>query len=533
MPFVKKENVMNSRPNCIIIMDGYGISENEKGNAIKAARSEYVNYLMKEYPSTVIGASGMDVGLPEGQMGNSEVGHLNIGAGRVIYQDLTKITKAISDGDFFENPALKKAIDNAVSNDKKLHLYGLLSTGGVHSHITHLFALLKLAKDSGVKETYVHCFLDGRDTLPTSGIDFVKDLQNEIDKIGYGKIASVCGRYYVMDRDNNWDRIEKAYDMLTIGNGEVATNAIQAVSNSYEKGVTDEFMLPTNICENGKPVALIEKGDSIIFFNFRPDRARQITRAISQEEFVPFVDEEKGKKMYFERKSGFLAPTYVGFAVYDSSFKDVYVAFPPEDIINTLPQYLSKLGLTQLHIAETEKYAHVTFFFNAKLEAPVEGETRIVVPSPKVATYDMQPEMSAEGVADKAVKELDTNKYDVMILNFANCDMVGHTGVFDAAKKAVCTVNCCVKKVIDKILAMGGNAIVTADHGNADKMLDENGAVFTAHTTNKVPFIVVGEAFKGKKLLDGGKLCDIAPTLLDMMGLEIPKEMTGKSLIID
>ncbi len=524
---------MKSRPNCIIIMDGYGISDTVKGNAIKAAGSEYINSLMKEYPSTVIGASGLDVGLPDGQMGNSEVGHLNIGAGRIIYQDLTKITKSIEDGDFFTNPALLKAIDNAKNNSKKLHLYGLLSTGGVHSHITHLFALLDLAKKSGVKETFVHCFLDGRDTLPTSGKDFVKELADYIAKIGYGKIASVCGRYYVMDRDNNWDRTEKAYDMLTSGIGEKASDAVKAVADSYIKGVTDEFMLPTNICENGSPVALIEEGDSIIFFNFRPDRARQITRALSQKEFTPYVDAEKGKQMYFERKTGFLAPTYVGFAVYDSSFKDVFVAFPPEDIINTLPQYLAKLGLTQLHIAETEKYAHVTFFFNAKLEAEVEGETRIVIPSPKVATYDLKPEMSACEVASKAIEELSTNKYDVMILNFANCDMVGHTGVFDAAVNAVSTVNCCVKRVIDKILEMGGNAIVTADHGNADKMLDEDGAVFTAHTTNVVPFIVVGEQFKGKKLLDGGKLCDIAPTLLDMMGIDAPKEMTGKSLIID
>ncbi len=519
------------KPNCIIIMDGYGKSENNEGNAILSADSVNVNKYMKEYPSTCIGASGMDVGLPDGQMGNSEVGHLNIGAGRVIYQDLTKITKSIADGDFFKNTALLKAVDNAINSNKNLHLYGLLSDGGVHSHITHLFALIKLAKEKGVKNTYIHCFMDGRDTAPNSGISFMEMLENKIKELGYGKIASVCGRYYVMDRDNNWDRTEKAYNMLTLGEGEKADSAISALKNSYDKGVFDEFVLPTNITENGKPVGLIEKGDSVIFFNFRPDRARQITRAISQREFTPYFDSEKGKEMYFERKTGFLTPTYTGFAVYDSSFKDVAVAFPPEEITNTLPQYLSKLNKKQLHIAETEKYAHVTFFFNAKLEAPVEGETRIVIPSPKVATYDLKPEMSAYEVTKRVLSELDTGDYDVMILNFANCDMVGHTGVFDAAVKAVKTVDECVKTVVDKILAMGGNAIVTADHGNADKMIDSNGEPFTAHTTNPVPLIVIGKDFVGKKLRDDGKLCDIAPTLLYMMGIEKPTEMTGKSLI--
>ncbi len=523
---------MKKSTHCIIIMDGYGKNESQNGNAILSAGSPNINKLMAEYPSTYIGASGMDVGLPDGKMGNSEVGHLNIGAGRVVYQDLTKITKSISDGDFFKNSALLMATKNARKNDKKLHLYGLLSTGGVHSTIEHLFALIKMAKQEGVKETYVHCFLDGRDTPPTSGADYVLQLENEIKKLGYGKIASVCGRYYVMDRDNNWDRVEKAYDMLTLGTGVQASCPVQAVKESYANGVTDEFMLPTNIYEDGKPVGLIEKGDSIIFFNFRPDRARQISRAMSQKEFTPYFDEEKGKTMYFERKTGFLAPVYTGFAVYDSSFKDVNVAFPPEEITNTLPQYLASIGKTQLHIAETEKYAHVTFFFNAKLEAPVEGETRIVIPSPKVATYDLQPEMSAYLVTERVLEELDTGKYDVMILNFANCDMVGHTGVFNAAVKAVNTVDECVQKVLDKVLSMGGDAIVTADHGNADKMLEEDGSPFTAHTTNPVPLIVVGDKFKGKTLKDGGVLADIAPTLLDMMDVAIPKEMTGKSLII-
>ncbi len=522
---------MKKTPNCIIIMDGYGVSKCGVGDAIKCAGSPNVCKLINDYPSTNIGASGMDVGLPDGQMGNSEVGHLNIGAGRIIYQDLTKITKSIIDGDFFTNSELLKAVNNAKLNDKKLHLYGLLSTGGVHSYTTHLYALLKLAKDNGVKETYVHCFMDGRDTPPTSGKGFIEELQAEMDKLSYGKIASICGRYYVMDRDNNWDRVEKAYDMLTVGCGVQSECAIKAISDSYANGKTDEFVLPTNIVENGKPVALIEKGDSVIFFNFRPDRARQITRAISQEEFTPYLDNEKGKQMYFERKTGFLAPVYTGFAVYDSSFKDVFVAFPPEEIKNTLPQYLAKLGKTQLHIAETEKYAHVTFFFNAKLEAQVEGETRIVIPSPKVATYDLKPEMSAYEVTDKVLEELDTGKYDVVILNYANCDMVGHTGVFDAAVKAVKAVDECVKKVVDKILALGGNAILTADHGNADKMLEEDGSPFTAHTTNTVPLVVIGKEFVGKELYSDGKLCDIAPTLLDMMNIEIPAEMTGKSLI--
>lgn len=519
------------KPYCIIIMDGFGYNPNSEGNAVKAAEPENIKFLYENYPSGLIGASGLDVGLPDGQMGNSEVGHLNIGAGRIVYQDLTKITKSISDGDFFANPAICAAMDNAVDNGKNLHLFGLLSDGGVHSHITHLYALLNMAKERGVKNAFVHCFLDGRDTDPKSGAGFVSALAEKIRELNYGEIASVCGRYYAMDRDNNWDRTEKAYDMLTSGEGVWETDAVQAVKNSYASGVTDEFMLPTNIVKKGKPVALIEKGDSVVFFNFRPDRARQITRALSQEDFTPYTDAEKGKKMYFERKTGFLAPVYTGFAVYDAKFKGVGVAFPPDEINNTLPQYLSALGKSQLHIAETEKYAHVTFFFNAKLEAPVAGETRIVIPSPKVATYDLKPEMSAFEVTDKVLEELSTGKYDVMILNFANCDMVGHTGVFGAAVKAVKTVDECVKKVVDKILSMGGAAILTADHGNADKMLDEEGKPFTAHTTNPVPFIVIGEAFKGKKIKNGGKLCDIAPTLLDMMGIDKPREMSGESLL--
>lgn len=520
------------KPYAIIIMDGYGIAPAGEGNAITLDGSKNIEQLKREYPSSQIGASGMSVGLPDGQMGNSEVGHLNIGAGRIVYQDLTKITKAISDGDFFENAELIRAMDTAKEKGKKLHLWGLVSTGGVHSHISHLFALIEMAKKRGLDNVYVHAFLDGRDEPPASGAGFLKDLQDKMDELQFGTIASLCGRYYAMDRDNNWDREEKAYNMLTLGEGvHEECSAEEACKRSYEKGVTDEFVLPTNLCKDGKPIALVEEGDSIIFFNFRPDRARQITRMFSQKEF-PFVDKKSGNTLGFERKTGFLAPTFVGFVVYDSSFRDVGVAFPIDEIKNTLPQYLSAKGLTQLHIAETEKYAHVTFFFNAKLEAPVEGETRIVIPSPKVATYDLQPEMSAYLVKDKVIEELSTGKYDVMILNFANCDMVGHTGVLSATEKAVHTVDECVKEVLDVILKMGGGAIVTADHGNADRMIDADGTTpFTAHTTNPVPVILVSDELKGAKLREGGVLADLAPTLLDMMGIPQPAEMTGKSLI--
>ena len=496
------------KPYAIIIMDGYGIAPAGKGNAISIDGSKNIEKLQKEYPSAKLGASGMSVGLPDGQMGNSEVGHLNIGAGRIVYQDLTKITKTISDGDFFENPALIKPMDEAKKNGKKLHLWGLCSCGGVHSHLTHLYALLKMAKERGLENAYVHCFMDGRDEPPTSGIDFLKQLQTKIDELGFGVIASISGRYYSMDRDGNWDREQKSYDMLTLGTGIHAENAVDAIEKSYADGVTDEFLLPTNICKDGKPLALVEEGDSIISFNFRPDRARQIARMFSQEDFN-------------------------GFAVYDSSFKGVDVAFPPDEIKNTLPQYLAALGKKQLHIAETEKYAHVTFFFNAKLEAPVEGETRIVIPSPKVATYDLKPEMSAYEVTDKVLEELSTGEYDAMILNFANCDMVGHTGIIPAAVKAVGTVDECVQKVLDKILEMGGGALVTADHGNADKLLEEDGvSPFTAHTTNPVPVILVSEELKNVSLRADGVLADLAPTLLEMMNLPQPKEMTGKSLIL-
>lgn len=520
------------KPYAIIIMDGYGLNPKSEGNAIVADGSKYVNEMMKTYPSATLGASGMAVGLPDGQMGNSEVGHLNIGAGRIVYQDLTKITKDIRNGDFFKNPELLRAMRHAKDNGKKLHLFGLVSTGGVHSHLEHLYALIEMAKKEGLSNVYVHAFTDGRDVPPTSASGFLKELQDKMDELHFGKIASVSGRYYAMDRDNNWDREEKAYDMLTLGNGALFEGSAEDCAKaSYEAGITDEFILPTNLTENGKPIALIEKNDSIICFNFRPDRARQISRMFSQSVF-PFVDAKTGATLGFERKTGFLAPTFVGFAVYDSSFENVGVAFPPDEITNTLPQYIASLGLSQLHIAETEKYAHVTFFFNAKLEAPVENETRIVIPSPKVATYDLQPEMSAYLVTDKVLEELDKGIYDVVILNFANCDMVGHTGVMDAAVKAVHTVDECVKKVTDKILAMGGSALVTADHGNADQMLADDGVgIFTQHTTFPVPVILVSQTYKNVTLRKDGVLADLAPTLLDMMQIEKPSEMTGNSLI--
>lgn len=509
------------KPYAIIIMDGYGLSGEKNGNAIAMEGSPNVEKYRREYPSGELGASGMSVGLPDGQMGNSEVGHLNMGAGRIVYQELTKITKEIGDGGFFKNKALLGAMENAKKNHKKLHVWGLLSDGGVHSHNTHLYALLKMCKENGLDNAYVHCFMDGRDVSPTSGAGFLRDLQAEMDKLAFGEIASVCGRYYAMDRDNRWERVAKAYDMLTLGNGIHAENAADAVEASYKNEVTDEFILPTNVVRGGRPVALVEEGDSIIFFNFRPDRAREITRAFSQEDFNGF-----------ERKTGYLKPYYVCFTQYDATFKDVRVAFKPQSLDNTLGEYLSKKGLTQLRIAETEKYAHVTFFFNGGVEAPNAGEERALVPSPKVATYDLQPEMSAFEVTERAIKELSSGKFDVMILNFANCDMVGHTGVISAAEKAVETVDICVDKVLRQILKMGGGALLTADHGNADKMIAEDGSPFTAHTTNPVPVVLVCDRLKDKKLREGGVLADLAPTLLDMMGLEKPAEMTGKTLIM-
>lgn len=510
---------MSKKPVCLFIMDGYGINACKDGNAIAAANAGVIERLQKEYPHSVLGASGEDVGLPDGQMGNSEVGHLNIGAGRIIRQELSRITYEIKTGEFFANPELVAVMDGVVSSGKNLHLYGLLSDGGVHSHIEHLFALLKMAKERGVKNAFVHCFMDGRDVSPTSGVDFIKRLQAEIQKIGIGEIATVAGRYYAMDRDNRWDRVEKAYNALTLGEGELADCPVAAVQKSYENGVTDEFIVPVKICKGGKPVGLIKKGDGIIFFNFRPDRAREITRAFTEPEFDGFA-----------RKTGYLAPDYVCFTEYDATFTHVRVAFKKPRYDNTLSEYLSKKGYKHLKIAETEKYAHVTFFFNGSVEAPTSLEDRILVPSPKVATYDLKPEMSAPEVTEKVLAAIDSDKYDVIILNFANCDMVGHTGVFEAAVKAVQTVEGCMDKIVSAVLKKGGSALITADHGNADKMVDENGKPFTAHTTNLVPFILVSEKYKNAKLKNG-ILADIAPTLLEVLGENVPAEMTGSSLI--
>ncbi len=514
------------KPYAIIIMDGYAIAPASEGNAITLNGSKNVNELMATYPHSTLKACGMAVGLPEGQMGNSEVCHLNIGAGRIVYQDLTKITKSISDGDFFTNPVLVKAFKHAKENNKNVHLYGLVSHGGVHSHINHLYALLKMAKQQGIENCYVHCFTDGRDVSPHASATDIKELQDEIKKIGCGKVASVCGRYYAMDRDNNWERIEKAYDMLTLGEGEKCEDPVEAIKKSYENGITDEFLLPIKVCEDGKPIGIIEKGDTVICFNYRPDRARQITRAVSQKEFIV------PKGTAFERKTGFLEPEYVCFTVYDATYENVNIAFPKDTFKNTLGEYIASKGMKQLRIAETEKYAHVTFFFNGGVEAPNKNEVRALIDSPKVATYDLQPEMSAYKVTEKALAELDTGEYDMMILNFANCDMVGHTAIIPAVVKAVGVVDECVKKICDKILSMGGSAIVTADHGNADKLLNEDGSPFTAHTLNPVPVILVSNEHKGEKLREGGILADLAPTLLELMGLDKPAEMTGESLIV-
>ena len=503
------------KPVILMILDGFGVGlEAEKrGDAIKAAKKPNIDKLFAENPVTKIGASGLDVGLPDGQMGNSEVGHTNIGAGRIVYQELTRITKSIEDGEFFENEALLKAVDNAAQEGKALHIMGLLSNGGVHSHNTHMYAIVELAKKKGVKNVYVHAFLDGRDVPPTSGKDFVEECANKLKEIGLGKIATVMGRYYAMDRDNRWDRVEKAYSAMVYGEGNKACCPVKAVEESYANDVTDEFVVPT-VCEEN---ATVKPGDSIVFFNFRPDRAREITRT--------FVDPEfKG----FERKNGFFPLTYVCMTQYDASMPNVEVAFKPQSLKNTIGEYISNKGMTQLRIAETEKYAHVTFFFNGGVEQPYKGEDRILVKSPAVATYDLQPEMSAYEVTDKLVAAIKTGKYDMIILNYANCDMVGHTGVFEAAVKAVEAVDECVGKGVTAIREMDGVALITADHGNADKMIDADGSPFTAHTTNLVPFCVVGYPCE---LREGGRLADIAPTMLKIMGLPQPAEMTGESII--
>lgn len=509
------------KPVVLMVLDGYGINENPEGNAIAMADTPNMDRLMKEAPYVLGNASGLHVGLPDGQMGNSEVGHMNIGAGRIIYQDLTRITKAIEDGDFFENKALLAAMENCKKNDSDLHLWGLLSDGGVHSHITHLYALLEMAKRQGLTKVFVHAFLDGRDTPPASGKDFVQALSDEMKKIGVGQIASLSGRYYAMDRDNNFDRVQKAYDSLVNGVGVMEKDAVEAMANSYAKDVTDEFVLPTVITdEAGKPLSLVKDGDSVIFFNFRPDRAREITRVFCDDKFDAFNRDRKDVM-------------YVCFKDYDETIPNKSIAFEKEEITNTFGEYLAKSGKTQLRLAETEKYAHVTFFFNGGVEEPNVDEARILVNSPKdVATYDLKPEMSAPEVGMNLTDAIKSDKYDVIIINFANPDMVGHTGVIDAAVKAVSRVDSLVGEAAAAVKEMGGVMFICADHGNAEKMIDyETGKPHTAHTTNPVPFILYNydEAYT---LREGGCLADIAPTLLEIMQLEQPKEMTGKSLLI-
>lgn len=511
------------KPVALIIMDGFAFNDTTEGNAIKAAKTPTLDRLFAECPYTAIGASGMDVGLPDGQMGNSEVGHTNIGAGRVVYQELTRITKSIADGDFFENKALLAAIENCKKHDSALHFAGLLSTGGVHSHIEHLFGLLAMAKKNGLSKVYVHCIMDGRDVSPTSGVGFIEDLQAKMAELGVGKIATVTGRYYAMDRDTNWNRVERAYNAMVSGEGEKTADPVAAVRASYETKdendayLTDEFVRPIVVCENGAPVATVCENDSVVFFNFRPDRAREITRTFVDPEFSGFA-------------RTFFPVYYVCMTQYDKTMPNVDIAFRPESLDNTFGEYISAQGLKQLRIAETEKYAHVTFFFNGGVEKEYDGEDRALIASPKVATYDLKPSMSANEVTEEALLRIASDKYDCIILNFANCDMVGHTGVFEAAVSAVETVDTCVGKVVSAVLEKGGVAMITADHGNADQMIDpKTGDVFTAHTTNPVPFIVAGEGTL--TLRSGGRLSDIAPTMLDVMGLPQPKEMTGKSLI--
>ena len=509
---------MSDKLTMLMILDGFGINENEKGNAVKLAKTPNIDKLKKTCPTTTIYTSGLNVGLPDGQMGNSEVGHTNIGAGRIVYQDLTRITKSIEDGDFFSNSELVEAIETAKKNKTKLHILGLLSDGGVHSHIRHLFAILELAKRKDFEDVYVHCFMDGRDTPPASGESYIIKLEEKMKEKGVGKIASVSGRFYSMDRDKRWNRIQKAYDALVNGKGLKALSAVSAIESSYQKEVFDEFVEPTVICQNNnEPVATIGEDDSVIFFNFRPDRAREITRTIVDPDFDGF--ERKYFKTYF-----------VCMTPYDETMPNVEVAFKKEDIKNTFGEYISKLGKTQLRIAETEKYAHVTFFFNGGNEKQYEGEDRILVPSPKVETYDMKPEMSAGEVTDKVVEAINSRKYDAIILNHANPDMVGHTGSLEAAEKALEFLDGCVARVVDAIKKNNGTLLITADHGNSEQMIDyKTGEPHTAHTTNPVPLAMVGRV---NRKLKEGRLADLAPTMLDIMGLEKPAEMTGESLLI-
>ena len=510
---------MAKKPVMLMILDGFGIAPKSEGNAVALANKPNYDRLFNKYPHTELQASGLEVGLPEGQMGNSEVGHLNIGAGRIIYQELTRITKAIQDGDFFENEALLKAMKNAKENNAALHLMGLLSDGGVHSHIEHLRGLLEFAKKEGLQKVYVHAFMDGRDVPPSSGKDFIIKTEEMMKEVGVGQIATVSGRYYAMDRDNRWERVELAYNALVLGKGETATSAVEAIEKSYHDNKTDEFVLPCVVLEDGHPTATIKNGDSVVFFNFRPDRAREITRAINDREFTGF-----------ERET--LDLTFVTMTQYDKTLDGVEVAYRPEAITNTLGEYVASKGLNQLRIAETEKYAHVTFFFNGGVEKENEGEDRALIASPKVATYDLKPEMSAPELTDELINRLDSGKYDMVILNYANPDMVGHTGVQEAAVKAIEAVDECLGKVADKVLEKEGTLFITADHGNAEVMIDySTGKPMTAHTSDPVPFLWVSKDAEGKSLKDGGKLADIAPTMLTVMGLEVPSEMTGTCLL--
>ncbi|MDD2580382.1 MAG: 2,3-bisphosphoglycerate-independent phosphoglycerate mutase [Desulfuromonadaceae bacterium] len=504
------------KPLLLMILDGWGINPNPAHNAVAMAKTPNLTRYLKDYPHTSIRTSGMAVGLPEGQMGNSEVGHLNLGAGRVVYQELTRVTKSILDGDFFTNPVLLDCIAKVKASGGRLHLSGLLSDGGVHSHNTHLYALLELARREGLKEVFVHCLLDGRDTPPQSGIEYLEQLEAEMARIGVGTIATVMGRYYAMDRDNRWERVEKAYNALVCGEGELRISAKEAIEQSYAAGVHDEFVMPVVVSQG----ATVRDGDGFIFFNFRSDRAREITRALALDDFTGF-----------ERRKRPKLAGYVCLTEYDATF-GLPIAFGATELTNILGGVLADAGLKQLRIAETEKYAHVTFFFNGGVETPFPGEDRALIPSPKeVATYDLKPEMSAVQVTDKLLKLLDQDLYDVIILNFANCDMVGHTGVEAAAIRAVETVDVCAGRIVTKMLEIGGAVLITADHGNAEQMQDENGAPFTAHTTNPVWLVLVDDNRKGSKLREGGRLADVAPTMLKMLGIAQPKEMTGESLL--
>lgn len=508
---------MSKKPVMLMILDGFGISDKLDGNAVRAAKKPNYDKYFNNYPHTQLAASGLEVGLPKGQMGNSEVGHLNIGAGRVIYQELTRITKEIEEGNFFKNETLNLAMDSAKEKGTALHLLGLLSNGGVHSHIDHLKGLLDMAKKKGLTKVYIHPFMDGRDVAPSSGKDFILEIETYMKEIGVGEIATVSGRYYAMDRDKRWERVELAYNAMALAKGETANNAVEAMDVSYHDNKTDEFVLPCVIMKDGNPVAKISNGDSVIFFNFRPDRAREITRALIDKEFTGF-----------DRKP--LNLTYVCMTQYDKTIENVLIAYKPEHHANTLGEYVSSKGLNQLRIAETEKYAHVTFFFNGGVEKANEGEDRVLIPSPKVATYDLKPEMSAYEVTEAVLEKLEEDKYDMIILNYANPDMVGHTGVMDAAVKAIETVDQCLGKVVDKVLSKDGTVFITADHGNAENMIDfSTGKPMTAHTTNIVPFLYVSN--HSTDLRDGGRLADIAPTMLNEMKLEIPSEMNGTSLI--